>query len=173
METSGVKQQSWLLRTDWWWSEGKNVIPNKMVCDSEKTLWDHELGLILWKRTAKKSTWWKWMNEEKTIVCLLALYALCLTFCCRTRHSGHWPKRSRLTAKFQDFPMQKRILCSTVKYQFRARRALCAWQQWQLIYLYPEKERAMIYLIMLSERSTGIHSSLLVVHNEIVDFLLI
>lgn len=69
-------------------------------------------------------------------------------------------------------PHAKGDTCSTVKYLVWARRALCAWQQWQLIYLYPEKEKTVIYLFMLLERSTGIHSSLLVMHNEIVDFLL-
>jgi len=39
--------------------------------------------------------------------------------------------------------------CNTVKYQFRARCARCAWQQWELIYLCPEKERTMVYLIIV------------------------
>lgn len=46
------------------------------------------------------------------------------------------------------------------------------WQQWQSIYLYPEKESSVLYLVMLLKRSTGTHSSPLAVHAEIVDFLL-
>lgn len=62
--------------------------------------------------------------------------------------------------------------CSPVKHMFWEKCALCVWQQWQSIYLYAEKEMTVLDLVMFLERSTGIHSSLLVVHVEIVDFLL-
>lgn len=146
---SGVRQQSWLLRTVWWWGK---------ICNcKESILWFRENNF--WEVNGQR-------GNNSLPVCSLAYILL--------SHQAlrKLAKNITFTVPVPRLFYAKEETCSPAKHMFWVKCALCVWQQWQSIYPYPEKESTLLYLVLLLERSTGIPISSLVVHAEIVDFLL-
>lgn len=117
---SGIKQQSWLLRTVWRW--GKR-------CDCN-TLWFWENNLTEVDELG---------GNKSQSVCSLA-HILLSRQALRTL-----AKNITFHTQIPRLFHAEEETCSPVKHMFWEKCALCVWQQWQSIYLYAEKEMTIIF----------------------------